>query len=153
MARSSDFFEALASEKEIQIEASHIEPCMVLANPEHLRFVIHNLIDNAIKYTSNGGFIEISVERMLGQNRSRMKVADTGMGISPEDQERIGRRFFRINSGRDPSQTPRGTGLGLSIVKNIIEAFGGTFELQSELGRGTVVTVELPESPGTVGPA
>jgi signal transduction histidine kinase len=147
VARSSDFFEALASEKGIQIEASRIEPCTVLANPEHLRFVIHNLIDNAIKYTSHGGFIEISVERMLGQNRSRMKVADTGIGISPEDQERIGRRFFRINSGRDPSQTPRGTGLGLSIVKNIIETVGGTFELQSELGRGTVVTVELPEPP------
>lgn len=152
VARSSDFFEALASEKEIRIEVSLIEPCTVMANPEHLRFVIHNLIDNAIKYTPQGGFIEISVERVPGQNRSRMKVADTGMGISQQDQERVGRRFFRINSGRDPAQTPRGSGLGLSIVMNIIEAFGGTFHLKSELGRGTVVTVELPESTGAVAP-
>ncbi|MFN7732704.1 MAG: sensor histidine kinase [Pirellula sp.] len=145
--RSADFFDAVASEKDIRIETPRIDPCTVLANPEHLRFVIHNLIDNAIKYTPEGGRIEISVVRNPNNNRCTLTVADTGMGISPEDQERLGRRFCRINSGRDPALTPRGSGLGLSIVLNIIELLKGEFQVSSELGKGTTIRVTLPEAP------
>jgi signal transduction histidine kinase len=145
--RSSDFFDAVASEKNITIETRRIDPCSILANPEHLRFVIHNLIDNAIKYTPEGGRIEISVIRNPSSKHCTLTVADSGMGISPEDQERLGRRFFRINSGRDPAQTPRGSGLGLSIVVNIIELLKGSFQVESELGKGTTIRVTLPEAP------
>jgi signal transduction histidine kinase len=147
--RSSDFFEAFASEKNIRIEMLRNDSCTVMANPEHLRFVIHNLIDNAIKYTPEGGHIEISVERNAGKKRCTLIVSDTGMGISPEDQVRIGRRFFRINSGRDPALTPRGSGLGLNIVVNIIDMLKGEFQVRSDVGKGTEIRVVLPDVSAT----
>jgi signal transduction histidine kinase len=147
--RSSDFYEAFASEKNIRIEMLRNDSCTVMANPEHLRFVIHNLIDNAIKYTPEGGHIEISVECNADKKQCTLIVADTGMGISPEDQMRIGRRFFRINSGRDPALTPRGSGLGLNIVVNIIDMLKGEFQVRSDVGKGTEIRVVLPDVSAT----
>jgi len=73
-----------------------------------------------------------------------LSVRDTGIGISPEDLPKIGQRFFRSNSGRDASQTPRGTGLGLHIVMSIVGSMGGKSEVVSQLGMGTEVRVSLP---------
>jgi signal transduction histidine kinase len=144
--KSSDFYEALAQASDIQIHFSRLDPCMVHANPEHLRFVIHNLIDNAIKYTPQGGSIEVALQRRPDARLCSLSIRDSGIGISPEDLSKIGRRFFRSNSGRDASTTPRGSGLGLHIVQSIVDAMGGNLNIRSELGRGTEVEVTLPLS-------
>jgi len=144
ISKSSDFYEALASAKDLHIRFRHNDSCVVSANPEHLRFVIHNLIDNAIKYTPTGGTIDVSLLRDDVNKRCTLTIRDTGIGISEEDLPKIGRRFFRSNSGRDPSQTRRGTGLGLHIVQSIIEAAGGKMEIASKLGHGTEVRISLP---------
>jgi signal transduction histidine kinase len=144
ISKSRDFYEALASAKDLYIRFRYNDRCVVSANPEHLRFVIHNLIDNAIKYTPTGGTIDVSLLRDDMNKRCTLTIRDTGIGISEEDLPKIGRRFFRSNSGRDPSQTPRGTGLGLHIVKSIVETAGGQLEIASKLGHGTEVRVSLP---------
>lgn len=144
VGKSSDFYEALAHSQDIQIRFPRLDPCTVSANPEHLRFVIHNLIDNAIKYTPQGGLIDVSLVRNDAIRICTLSIRDSGIGISSEDLPKIGRRFFRSNSGRDPLQTPRGTGLGLHIVMSIVSALGGKSEIDSKLGEGTEVRVSLP---------
>ncbi len=139
-----DFFEALAEEKGVLLRSSQIDGAVVLGNPDHLRFIIQNVLDNAIKYTSHGGTILVELRAEKDSNEAVLRVQDTGIGISHEDQKRIGQRFFRSNSGRNPAETPRGSGLGLSIVLNIVQSMQGSFQISSELGRGTLVTVRLP---------
>ncbi|MBU6387442.1 MAG: HAMP domain-containing histidine kinase [Planctomycetes bacterium] len=144
VTQAMDLFEALASEKGIQIELTKCEPAVVNANPVHLRFIVQNLIENAIKYTESRGRIWVSLSSDTTKGTCRLEVKDTGIGISKADQQKIGNRFFRSNTGRNPATTPRGSGLGLSIVLNIVESLRGTFQLESELGQGTTITIDLP---------
>lgn len=144
VTQAMDLFEALASEKGIQIQLTKCEAAVVLANPVHLRFVVQNLIENAIKYTESGGQIWVGLTSNNPKGFCRLEVQDTGIGISRADQEKIGNRFFRSNTGRNPATTPRGSGLGLSIVLNIVESLRGRFELESELGQGTKIMIDLP---------
>lgn len=139
-----DFFEALAEEKGVLLRSSQIDSAAVQGNPDHLRFIIQNVLDNAIKYTSEGGTIDVELRAEKDGKEAVLRVQDTGIGISQEDQKRIGQRFFRSNSGRNSAETPRGSGLGLSIVLNIVQSMQGSFQISSELGRGTLVTVRLP---------
>jgi len=120
-----------------------LEPITVLANHEHLRIVLHNIIDNAIKYTLENGSVEIELTK-TSSSECTLRVSDTGIGISPTDLARVSRRFFRSDSGRDPATTPRGTGLGLNIVKTIVEGIDGRLEIDSSLGKGTTVQIVLP---------
>jgi two-component system phosphate regulon sensor histidine kinase PhoR len=87
------------------------------------------------------------------KTKCSLVVKDTGIGISKADQKKIGNRFFRSNTGRNPATTPRGSGLGLSIVLNIIESLRGAFQLESELGQGTSITIELPTENANPAPA
>jgi signal transduction histidine kinase len=151
--QAMELFEALASEKGIQIELTKCEPAVVMANPVHLRFIVQNLIENAIKYTESGGRIWISLSNDTSKHQCSLVVKDTGIGISKADQQKIGNRFFRSNTGRNPATTPRGSGLGLSIVLNIIESLKGEFQLESELGQGTTITIDLPTEPASPTPA
>lgn len=151
--QAMELFEALASEKGIQIELTKCEPAVVMANPVHLRFIVQNLIENAIKYTESGGRIWISLSNDASKHQCSLVVKDTGIGISKADQQKIGNRFFRSNTGRNPATTPRGSGLGLSIVLNIIESLKGEFQLESELGQGTTITIDLPTEPASPTPA
>jgi len=144
VSQAMDLFEALASEKGIEIELTECEPSVVYANPVHLRFIVQNLIENAIKYTESGGRIWVSLTSDASKGSCRLEVKDTGIGISRTDQQKIGNRFFRSNTGRNPATTPRGSGLGLSIVLNIVESLKGSFQLESELGQGTSITIDLP---------
>jgi len=144
VAKASDFFEALAHAHEIDIHFPRLDPCVVLANPEHLRYVIHNLIDNAIKYTPERGRIDVSILRNDANRTCTLLVCDNGIGISEADQDKLCRRFYRSDSGRDPEQTPRGSGLGLHIVRSIVDTLQGKLEIASKLGEGTRVSVELP---------
>jgi two-component system phosphate regulon sensor histidine kinase PhoR len=110
------------------------------AEPEGLRTIISNLVENALNYTPAGGRVE--VEWGLADDQVRIAVSDTGVGIPREHQGRVFERFYRVDRAR--SRALGGTGLGLSIVKHLVQAFGGRVELESEQGKGSTFTVWLP---------
>lgn len=109
---------------------------------KHLLFeVIYNLCDNAVKYTPDGGKVEINVSDT--EKEVTVTVSDNGIGIAPEHQSRIFERFYRVDKSH--SKKSGGTGLGLSIVKHAVQYHGGKILLQSEIGNGTIVTVVIPK--------
>jgi len=112
----------------------------VLANQELLMLVLDNLLDNAIKFTDEGGWVDISSTRYNGQ--VRVRVADSGCGIDPQEQERVFERFYQVERARTGAK--RGTGLGLAIVRHAVNAMGGRVELHSVPGEGTQIDVYLP---------
>jgi two-component system phosphate regulon sensor histidine kinase PhoR len=121
----------------LNLEApDHLE---IQANGSQLTQVILNLIDNALNYTSEGG-VTVTLERQ--DDLAVLQVRDTGIGIAQEQQKRIFERFYRVDRAR--SRNTGGTGLGLSIVKHIVEAHGGSVELESALNAGSTFTVRLP---------
>lgn len=112
----------------------------VLADTDALRQVLDNLVDNAIKYTRNGGTITV---RWYSQgDQVGFEVEDNGPGISDRDLPRIFERFYRADKAR--SREVGGTGLGLAIVKHLIQTMKGTIRVSSQLGKGTIVRVTLP---------
>jgi two-component system phosphate regulon sensor histidine kinase PhoR len=121
------------------------EPVLVMADEEGLREIIDNLVDNALKYTPEDGRVTIRWHRDNGQ--VVLEVEDTGIGISPKDCERVFERFYRVDKAR--SRELGGTGLGLSIVKHLVQAFGGSVAVTSQLGKGSAFSVRLPQG-GTV---
>ena len=106
------------------------------ADPAKLNQILANLIDNAVKYTPEGGKVWIR------SSARHIEVVDDGPGIPSEDQERIFERFYRVDKAR--SRNTGGAGLGLAIAKHLVELHGGRVELQSELGRGSRFQVFLP---------
>ena len=112
----------------------------VLGSSEYLGRAFGNLIENAIKYTREGGAIKVSAATVDG--RVLVAVEDNGIGISEEDLPRIFERFYRSDQSR--SREMGGTGLGLSIVKHIVQAHAGAIEVTSRLGAGSKFTVRLP---------
>jgi len=114
----------------------------VLANVEHVRQVWTNLISNAIKYTPDGGKVMVSLKEEDGKIRGA--VQDTGIGIAPEEQERIFEDFYRTEAAK--AMAHHSTGLGLSIVKGIMERYGGRIWLTSKVGEGSTFFFELPKA-------
>jgi two-component system phosphate regulon sensor histidine kinase PhoR len=116
-------------------------------NPQLIRLVLDNLVDNAIKFTAAGGHITVASRRE--GNDLVVEVADDGCGIPAEDQERVFERFYQVATARSGtgSEQPetRGTGLGLSIVRHAVAAMKGTVTLTSEPGVGTRVTTTIPQ--------
>ena len=109
----------------------------------HLLFeVIYNLCDNSIKYTPDGGKVEVDI--LETEKEVTVKVSDNGIGIAPEHHARIFERFYRVDKSH--SKKSGGTGLGLSIVKHSVQYHGGKISFQSEENKGTAVTVVLPKS-------
>ncbi len=129
----------LAAAKPVSLTLGHVEPLPVSADPIHLRRLLLNLIDNAIKYTPAGGSVKVSMARADGW--AKLSVRDTGIGIAPEDRDRVFQRFFRSAEARSAQG---GSGLGLSIVRSIVEAHQGRIELESLPGKGSTFTVCLP---------
>jgi two-component system phosphate regulon sensor histidine kinase PhoR len=113
---------------------------LVRADEARLREVFDNLLDNAVKYSSNNG--EIRLQGVRRGDETVLSVSDDGIGISNEDLPRIFERFYRADKAR--SRERGGTGLGLSIVKHIAQLHGGRVEAESQLGRGTTIHVVLP---------
>jgi two-component system phosphate regulon sensor histidine kinase PhoR len=124
---------------------TQIEPGLpsVIADREKLSAVLENLVINAIKFTPEGGRITLSAARSAGPRPgAKITVADTGIGIPPDQLARIFNRFHQV----DTSSTRRfgGVGLGLAIVKSILEAHDSTIEVESQPGQGTVFHFILP---------
>jgi PAS domain S-box-containing protein len=112
----------------------------IYGDPGRIEQILCNLLSNALKFTSKGGRIIVSVQS--GHDELEVSVTDTGIGISPEDQKHIFERFFQ--AGDSMTRTSTGTGLGLSICKELIEAQGGTISVESELGKGSRSFFTLP---------
>lgn len=115
------------------------EPCIVEGIHRYLYEIVYNLCDNAIRYNRAGGSVEVELKRVNGS--TLLSVTDTGIGIPAEHQPRIFERFYRVDKSH--SKETGGTGLGLSIVKHAVAYHGGTIKLESRVGEGTCVTVEL----------
>jgi PAS domain S-box-containing protein len=113
-----------------------------------LRQAVTNVVDNAIKYTPEGGKVTVGLSiRSKGEGRRRravVRVSDTGIGIAPEDQVRLFEKFYRVKRRDAPSVS--GTGLGLSIVRSIVERHGGEVRVESELNKGSTFHIILPLS-------
>ena len=112
----------------------------ITADRERIEQVIVNVLSNSVKYTPVGGKIDVSVR--AAEDRISFCVKDNGIGIPEEDQERIFERFYRVEKSRTSEMG--GTGLGLAIARELIEAHGGKIQIESQLGKGTAVTVTLP---------
>lgn len=108
----------------------------VYADPDRLRQVFINILDNAIKYSAPGG--RITVKLWAGEYKAFVEIIDQGRGIPPEDLENVKTKFFKGKNA------VRGSGIGLALVESIMTAMDGTLDLKSTLGRGTVVTLGLP---------
>ena len=116
------------------------EPVSMQASEQQIREMFTNLINNAIKYNVPGGTVFVSVKICV--NGILIKVEDTGIGIKEEDKTRIFERFYRVDKGR--SKRISGSGLGLAIVKYIVEYYGGTIRVESEVQKGSTFEVYLP---------
>lgn len=119
------------------------EALTLRADGTRLEEVLHNLLDNAVKFSRENGQIHLQATRRGSE--MVLSVADDGVGISKEHLPRIFERFYRADKAR--SRELGGTGLGLAIVKHIAQLHGGRVEAESELGRGTTVRVAIPEAP------
>lgn len=139
----------VADKRKIEVEHSFEGHVFIEADEDHLRQIMINLLSNAITYTPEGGRIKVIVQPFsLGNDSTtenekvRIIVKDTGMGIPKKDIPRIFERFYRVDKAR--SRSSGGTGLGLSIVKHLVELHRGTVKVESTVSVGTSFIIELP---------
>ena len=135
-------FEQDASAKMIALVFSASDGEMASCSRTKIRQALANLIENALKYTDAGG--RVAVEAASSGEWTTFSVADSGIGISEEDQNRVFERFYRTEKSR--SRDAGGTGLGLSIVKHVAESHGGFVELESRPGSGSTFRVRIPRA-------
>ena len=129
--------------KDLEAVVEVSDDCSIIrADEERLREIYDNLLDNAVKYSGNGGAVRLATEGRNGE--VILSVSDSGVGIGQEDLPRIFERFYRADKAR--SRELGGTGLGLSIVKHIAQLHGGRVEAESELGKGTTIRVIFPNA-------
>jgi two-component system heavy metal sensor histidine kinase CusS len=134
-----DAMRPLAEAKGVVLRMYGAAPLQVAGDEGRLRQVFINLLDNALKFTSQGGKVTVRLEQRNGY--SVVFVEDTGMGIAAEHLPRVFDRFYRVEKAR--SRSEGGTGLGLSIARSIVTAHGGSIDLASAPGQGTTCTVTL----------
>ena len=127
------------SAKNLEVEAD-LNKCEISCDEDLLSQVWMNLLHNAIKFTPEGG--QINVVLSSDEKGAKIKISDTGVGIASEDQIHIFERFYKADKARDRSLG--GNGLGLSLVKKIVELHGGEITVKSEIGKGTIFEVVLP---------
>jgi two-component system, OmpR family, phosphate regulon sensor histidine kinase PhoR len=127
------------NEKKIKMDA-YLDSVTVTADEDMMSQVWVNLIHNSIKFTPEGGGIQVDLHRR--GNTLECKISDTGIGIDEDAQKHIFERFYKADKSRERAK--KGSGLGLAIVKKTVEAHGGKITVQSEPGAGTVFTVSLP---------
>ena len=134
----------LADARRIDLGVADAQPAMILGERDAIETLVRNLVDNAVRYTPCGGQVDVSVTRSEADGGPvRVRVADNGPGIAPEERARVFDRFYRQPGAQSP-----GSGLGLAIVKAIADAHGAHIVLgQGEEGRGLTVTVEFAPAP------
>lgn len=130
----------LAEKKEISLVGENFRKMILTGDEQKIKQLILILVDNAIKYTPNGGKVIVRHEKSES-NRAIFSVQDSGIGIAPEDQEKIFERFYRVDKVR--SREMGGNGLGLAIAMEILKLHDGKIFVDSEVGHGTKFTVEL----------
>ena len=137
--------EQVAARAEVTLELA-CEPAMVMGVPRLIDELAYNLASNAIRYNQPGGSVVLACGVEPAGDSAMLapyiRVSDTGIGIAPEEQGKIFERFYRVDKSR--SKARGGTGLGLAIVKHAAAFHGARIELESELGRGTAITVHFP---------
>lgn len=136
LAQSVLNFEDSIERKQLELICD-LEECTIHSSPALLEIVWNNLLSNAIKFTESGGTITVSLKKEHG--KTRVCVADTGVGISPETGARIFDKFYQ----GDTSHASEGNGLGLALAKKVIELLGGEISVVSEIGKGSAFTVTL----------
>ncbi len=142
VSESIEILSDKANRKDIQIHIHSDEPTLRMkGDPRRLKQIFINIIDNAITYTPNQGDIKIRLNDL--QDKVRVTITDTGIGISKEEIPRIFERFYRVDRAR--SRESGGTGLGLAIVKHLMEAHHGYISVESEIGKGTSFHLTFPK--------
>jgi two-component system sensor histidine kinase BaeS len=137
--QSADSFRNRLSEREIHLEDELGEDIVFPGDPQRIRQMLHNLLENSCRYAEKGGRVKLSV---ANTNGATIMLEDSGPGVSDEQLDQLFDRFYRAESSR--SRSTGGSGLGLSICKNIVEAHGGRIEAgHSDLG-GLLIRIELP---------
>ena len=130
------------ADKAVRFETSFSDTSLwVMADPVHIANCLSNLIENAVKYSGNE--VCIGIHASLEDNRLSLKIKDNGIGIPLQEQERVFEKFYRAQN--IPDANLPGIGLGLSYVKLMVEAHGGSITLQSQPGKGTTFTIEIPQ--------
>ena len=132
----------IANSKKIDLQYNFEDKeAVVQAYGDYLKQLLLNLIDNAIKYTPEGG--RVTVNQFTKNDEIVIEVIDNGVGIPKEDQSKIFQRFYRVDKAR--SRSVGGTGLGLAITKHIVHSLKGSIGLESQLGEGSKFIVKLPK--------
>lgn len=144
-------FAGVADSRGIELDFTSDSTSTVSGSRNLLRQLVNNLIDNAIKYTPDGGRVTVSLGRNSNSREVELKVADSGIGIPAEDIPRVFDRFYRAEKSRSRVKDTIGTGLGLSICEAVVDAHRGSITCDSQLNVGTTITVRLP--PGETNPA
>jgi signal transduction histidine kinase len=142
MEETADEFQRMTHEHRIRVQAPPRLP-FALADPRRARQVLRNLVENAVKYSPDGGAITITA--LIKPQHLEISVADEGIGIGPDQLERIFERFYQADSAS--TRKVGGSGLGLSISKAIVEAHGGKIWAQSEEGAGSIFHFTMPLAP------
>ena len=145
MVEAVDSMRAQAIAKGLTLKMEPAESVAVISGDAALlRQSITNLVDNAIKYTPSGGTVTVGLS--VRSNQAVIRVADTGIGVAPDDQVRLFEKFYRVK--RRDTVGIRGTGLGLAIVKSIVERHGGRVWVDSALDQGSAFYISLPADQG-----
>ncbi len=137
------FIRQLAGKKSITVEYSPppTDP-VVFADPKRLKQILINLLNNAVKFTPEKGMVKLEVQPDAEESLMRFSVTDTGIGISPDDLQKLFKPFMQVDSRL--SRQYEGTGLGLALVKKMVELHHGSIEVQSEVGAGSRFIFTLP---------
>lgn len=133
----ADTLSTLAAERNVTVDVTGRGSAHIDA--EHARTLVKNLVENAIRYNDDGGYVHVTVSHDQTNGETTLTVADNGIGIEEEHQQRVFERFYRVSKSR--SRESGGTGLGLAIVKHIATLYNAKLSLQSKYGVGTTVTV------------
>lgn len=140
VAQTARLMQPLAEQKKITLSAEKLNKAVIQADEQKIRQLVLILVDNAVKYTPEGGRVVVEF-RETEKDKVCLAVSDTGIGISKEDQEKVFDRFYRVDKAR--SRELGGNGLGLAIAQEIIQLHQGTIRIESELGKGTTFLVTL----------
>lgn len=138
--QTARLMQPLADQKKIDLQAARLPKVEIQADEQKIRQLVLILVDNAVKYTPEGGRVRVRYEN-TEKGKVRFAVSDTGIGIAKEDQAKVFDRFYRVDKAR--SREMGGNGLGLAIAQEIVHLHKGRIWIQSELGKGTTFFVEL----------